>query len=173
MTATQTSVSSRMAVGFPGLISDASRNTNLISGTSEEASAEIPYGVFVGEGADRNGMLLLAAITDRVKGLLVYSSAAAKPNELGDSGLKSGITGSVMTAGRAFVYVEEAVTRASKVLIRCIAAGAEKAGATRDTADASDLLDASAWCRFVEDSTGAGFVEVEFNVVGIGADPLD
>lgn len=173
MGAQQTSVSNRMAVGFPGMISDASRNTNLATYTSEEAAAEIPFGVFVKEGTLRDQMLLLTAITDRVAGVLVQSHGHAKDNELGTTGVKPKCTGSVMTAGRCFVYVEEAVTRASKVLIRAIAAGAEKAGATRDTADAADLIDASAWARFVDDTTGAGFVEIEFNVVGQGADPLD
>lgn len=173
MSAQQTSVSARMAVGFPGMISDASRDTKLVSYTNEEASAEIPFGVFVKEGTLRDQMLLLTAINERIAGLVVHSHGHAKDNELGTTGIKSKCTATVMTRGRAFVYVEEAVTRASKVLIRAIAIAPELAGATRDTADASDLIDASAWARFVDDATGAGFVEIEFDVGMQGADPLD
>lgn len=160
----QTSITTRMAKGFPGMISDASRDTNIRSYVSQEASAEIPFGVFVGQGSDDDGMVLLAATTDKVIGLLTHSNAYAKDIELGDVGLKPTVVGGVMSRGRAFVYVEEAVTPASPVLIRAIAVNPERAGATRDTADASDTIDASKWARFIETATGAGFVEIEFDV---------
>lgn len=169
----QTSVSTRKAIAFPGMISDASKNTMLASYTSEEAAAEIRFGVFVKEGTLPGQMLLLTAITEKIAGLVVHSHAHAKDVELGDTGIKPKVTATLMRKGRAFVYVEEAVTRLSPVLIRAIAVGGEMAGATRDTADAADLIDASAWARFVDDVTGAGFVEIEFDVTMQGADPLD
>ena len=45
------------------------------------------------------------------------------------------------------------VTPASAPLVRAVAAGAEIAGAFRDTSDASDLIDVSHFCRFVSTST--------------------
>lgn len=172
MTAQQTSVGVK-AIAYAGMISDASRDSNLRSYTSEEASAEIPFGVFVGQGTNDNGMLLLAATSDGVVGLLVNSQAFARDVEVGDTGLKPKMTAQVMTRGRAYAWVEEAVTPASLPLIRCIAVGSEKAGALRDTADASDCVNASSWMRFLGTTTGAGFVEVEFDVANRGADPTD
>lgn len=160
----QTSVALRMTAAYPGMISDSHMDSNVRSYVSEEASAEIPFGVFVKQGTADEGCLLLTAITDKVIGVVVHSHAYAKTEELGTTGLKPKVTLGVMTRGRIWCYVEEAVTPASSVLIRAIAAGAEKAGATRDTADASDLIDASKWARFLGTTTGAGIVEVEFDV---------
>ncbi len=166
----QTSVSLRKEFAYAGMISDLSRDTNLKSYTSEEASAEIPFGTFVGQGATYDDSILkLATITDKVVGVLVLSQAFAADVEVGTTGLKPKMTAQVMTRGRVWVYVEEAVTPASTFLIRGIAAGAEKAGATRDTADASDLIDASKWARFLGTTTGAGLVEIEFDVNNRGA----
>lgn len=167
----QTSVSS-MAAGYPGMESDASRDQNNRSYVSEEASAEIPFGVFVGQGAADDGMLLLAATSDKVIGVLLATGALPKDLALGDTGLKPKMTGTVKSRGRCFVYVEEAVTPASSPLIRCIATGGEKAGSLRDTADASDCL-AAPWIRILGTTTGAGFVEVEYDVMNRGLDAID
>src|SRR5688572_11716891 len=130
MPATQTSVSDRMAVAFPGMRSDASRDNNCRSYVSEEASAEVPFGVFVGQGTDEEGALLLAATTDRVIGATLHSHAYAKDQELGDDGLKPGVTLAVASRDRAWICAESgAITPADSVFIRCVAAGAEVAGA--------------------------------------------
>ena len=164
MTAPQTSVSS-MARGFAGLVSDSSRDSNVRSYVSEEASAEIPFGTFVKQGAADNGALKMTAQTDAtIIGLVVHSHAYAKDTELGDTGLKPGVTLSVLTRGRAFVLCEQAVTPATPVFIRGVAAGAEVAGSVRSDADVNDAVDASAWARFLETTTGAGFAEIEFDV---------
>lgn len=173
MTATQTSVAAK-AAAYAGMISDASRDTNLRSYTSEEASAEIQFGTFVAQGVAEKGMLKLAAITDRVVGVLVNSQAFAKDVEVGDTGLKPKMTASVMTRGRVWVLAEEAMTFASVALIRAIVAGSEVAGSVRDTADGADTIDKTAgWLRVLTGSTGAGLVEVEFDIANFLADPVD
>lgn len=172
MTIAQSSIAA-MTRAYAGMLSDSSRDTNKRSYTSEEASDEIPFGVFVGQGADDDGMLKLATIADKVIGVLILPNGHAKDTEVGDTGLKSKMTGNVLSRGRCFVHVEEAVTPASLAKIRGIAVGAEKAGALRDTADASDLIVASSWVRFLGTTTGAGIVEIEFDVANRGADETD
>lgn len=169
----QTSVAESMTAAFAGMVADSSPNKDVRSYVSEEASAEIPFGVMVGQGTLDDQCLLLAAITDKMIGVVVHSHAYAKDVELGTTGIKPKMTVGVMKKGVVWVYVEEAVTPASTVLCRAVAAGAEKAGAFRDTADASDLIDCSSFARFLSSTTGAGIALLEFDVAMRGADPID
>lgn len=164
MTATQTSVAAK-APAYAGMRSDASRDTNGRSYTSEEASAEIAFGTFVGQGANEKGMLLLAATADKVIGALVNSMAFAKDVEVGDTGLKPAMTGTVDSRQRLWVLCEQDVTPADPVFIRCVAAGAEVAGSVRKDADTADAVDASHWARFLGANVGT-LVEVEYDVHG-------
>lgn len=177
MAAIQTSIStSGTDAAFAGMNPDSS-NGDIGSYLSEEASAEIPFGVMLGQGTSERGALKLAATSDKLIGVLMHSHAYAKDTELGDTGLKPGVTLGVKYKGRAWVLVEETVTPASDVLVRCIAVGAEVAGAFRDTADASDCVDISAWCRYVRGTvtlaSGVTVAMVEFDVTNRGADKID
>lgn len=164
MPATQTSVATKMTRAFAGMVADSSRDTNVRSYVSEEASAEIPFGVFVKQGTGDDQCLKLTAVTDKLIGVVVHSHAYAKDQELGDTGLKPKVTVGVMSRGRIWMPVEEAVTPASPVRVRCIAVGNEVAGALRDTADASDDVAITTWARFLTSTTGAGIVLLEFDV---------
>ncbi len=169
MTAQQTSVAAK-APAFAGMRSDASRDTNARSYTNEEASAEIPFGTFVGAGATNleTGMLQLAATADRKLGVLVNSMAFVPDVEVGDNGLKPKMTGSVDSRGRAWVLCEGDVTPADHVFIRCVFTPPEVPGSVRLDADTADAVDASPWARFlgsnVTGSDGNNIVEVEWDV---------
>jgi hypothetical protein len=167
-----TSVLSGIAVSFQGMIAD---STNLIVDTfvNGESSAEIPFGVCVKQGTDDAEAVLLTAITDKLVGIVLHSNAYNKTNEVGSTGIKPDVVMNVARKGVVWVPVEEAVTPASAVLVRAVATGGEQAGAFRDTADASDLIDVSAFCRFRSTTTGAGLVKLEFDFTMRGADPID
>lgn len=178
MSAIQTSVATSTDVCFPGMEPDSSQPGAVNSYLNEEASAEIPFGVMVGQGVTDGGCLLLAATSDKLIGVVMHSHAYAKDLELGDDGLKPSVTVGVKAKGRAWVLVEEDVTPASDVLVRAVATGNEVAGAFRDTADASDCIDISAWARYVKSSVtladGSTKVAlVEFDVTNRGADKID
>lgn len=163
--APQTSVTTEHVAAFPGMPADDDfESESMIQG---EASAEIPFGVFVGQGTDDSEFIKLAAITDKVVGVLIHHHGFQVDGELGTTGVKPDTPCTIMTRGRVWMTTEEAVTRGSGVLIRAIAGGAEVAGQVRDTADASDLIDASKWARFK--SSGSSLVIVEFDVVNRGA----
>jgi hypothetical protein len=132
---------------------------------NEETTAEIPFGICVFEGADQeNGALLPTAATDLPVGVTYHSHAYNLPHELGDDGLKPGVMLDVAEKGVLWVLTEEAVTPDDPVRVRCVAAGAEQAGAFRTTADdTDDCVDVSAFCRF-RSSAGAGeLVKLEFD----------
>lgn len=168
----QTSVADAMTRAFQGMLADSANHT-IESMTSEEASAEVPFGVMVKQGTSDTQFLKLTAITDKLVGIVVHSHAYDKPNELGDTGLKPKVTAGILRIGRIWVPVEEAVTPASSVLVRAVVAGAEVAGAFRDTADASDLIDISHIARYRTTTTGAGIALLEINMTGFGGDPAD
>lgn len=148
------SVSAALPVAFPGMRASADPG-NIDSYVNGEASAEIPFGVCVAQGTDDKEAIKLAATSDKLLGIVVHRHAYAYGVELGDTGLKPDVVMGVMTRGECWVLVEEAVTPASAPLVRAVAAGAEVAGAFRDTADASDLIDVSHFCRFIGSSTTA------------------
>lgn len=146
------SVSATLPVGFPGMRSS-SRLGHVSSMINDEASAEIPFGVCVAQGSTDRSALKLAAVTDDLVGIVMFRQGYADTIELGTTGLMPGVTMEVLDEGECWVIVEDDVTPASAVYTRAVVAGAEIAGAFRDTTDASDLIDVSAFCRFVSTST--------------------
>ena len=145
------SVSNSLPVAFPGMRASADPG-NIDSYVNGEASAEIPFGVCVAQGTDDKEAIKLAATTDKLLGIVVHRHGYAYGVELGDTGLKPDVVMGVMTRGECWVIVEEDVTPASTVYTRAVVAGAEIAGAFRDTADASDLINVSAFCRYIGSS---------------------
>lgn len=170
----QTSISSSMTTAFAGM-PYGSREPETDSYINGESSAEIPFGVMVAQGSADNECRLLATgdTVDDFIGITRHSHAYNKTNELGTTGVKPDCLLGVMVRGEAWVLVEEAVTPGSLPLVRIIASGAEIAGSFRDTADASDCIDVSAFCRFKSTSTGAGVVRLEFDMAGRYADIKD
>lgn len=168
----QTSVPTAMTAAFDGMIVDSEPFVER-SYVSEEASAEIPFGVCVKQGTGDNGALKLTSTADKLIGLVRHSHAYNRDNELGSTGLKPYVTLGVVTKGVMWVPVEEAVTPASAVLVRAVATGNEVAGAFRDTADGSDCIDVSAFCRYLSSTTGAGRAKLAFDFTMRNADPVD
>lgn len=161
--------SSAMTVAIAGSLYDLADNT-VSSYTNGEASAEIPFGVMVCQGATDGAALKLntsaAAMDGILAGVVLHSNAYNKTNELGTTGIKAGVIMNVCTKGRVWVTVEEAVTPASTVKVRAVVAGAEVAGAFRDTADSTDCVDISRCARYLT-SAGAGELAVlEFDLTG-------
>ncbi len=166
MAAPQTSVSAP-SVAFAGMLGDTNMVKYVRSYVNEEASAEIPFGVMVKEGTDPSKQAKALATGDtavKFLGVTVHANSYAKPEELGDDGMKPGVVMGVLVEGTIWVPVEEAVTPASSVLVRIIATGDEVAGAFRDSADASDCIDVSGFCRFLTSTTGAGFALLQVNM---------
>lgn len=154
MTSPQTSVPSEMSYAVPGQVADL--NTALHkpveSHASGESSLEIPYGHFVARGAaDSDGRAKAMRFSEDavLLGLAVFSQALAYPTQIGDTGVKAGFSFGVAREGCYYVMPETDVTPTSEVHIRHTTAGAVLAGSVRGTADASDSIDASDFCRWV------------------------
>jgi hypothetical protein len=164
----QTSVADNMTIGIVGALADANL-ASVDSRVNEEASAEIPFGVMVVRGtAKATDALLLhtsaAVSAPLLAGVVLYSAAYAKPEELGDDGVKPNMTVGLLQKGRVYVLPEEAVEPGDDVRVRAVAGGSEQAGAFRTTADdTSDCIDISSFARWITagSSTVPAVVEID------------
>lgn len=166
----QIAVSTAPQFGLPGDIADlhTARNGQISTGTSEETSAEIPFGTMTVAGTADYGVRKPTAVTNTLRGIAVRAHDFAIGLELGDAGLKPGATFGVGRKGRFFVRIEQDVTPSSDVRVRCVATGAEIAGAFRATEDSTDCIDISALARWVRTAFAAeGVGELELDMTNI------
>lgn len=171
----QTSVSDRMPVGIPGQLADlhSAEFGDVVSATNEEASAELPFGVMVKDGTGPDLVKNVATTNDRLAGVIVHAQNFAKPVQLGDTGLKPGVTFGVLRKGRIYVRVEDAVEIGDEVHVRAVIggangygdAGAESHGAFRGTQDGTDTIDITAFAKWVTeaDAGEVAVVEIDMN----------
>jgi len=165
MSAPQTSVASTFTSGIPaGSLADDGPK-DCVSGRNAEASASIAFGVMVASDTTETGAKNLAATSDKLKGVSVFGQSYHRGLELDATtgNLLPKVMFDVMRHGRLHVYPEDSVTPASGVHVRAVAAGAEVAGAFRGTADGTDTIDVSKFCRWVSpgSSTVAAVLEVD------------
>ena len=150
-----------MAEAVEGLLADNSLTKDCLPGTSEESSAEIPFGVMVCNGTKDAFVKLLhtsaAAMATELFGVSVFGQSYAKTEQLGTTGLKPLVTFDVLQRGRIYVKVEDAVAVGDAVRVRAVAAGAEVKGAFRTAADGTDCVNISKFARWIR---GAGIGEL-------------
>lgn len=160
----QTSIADR-APGFPGLLVD-TRDHNIETGVSTEASAEIPFGVMVKRGAADGDVQLLTATNNVLAGIVVHQDGLQRDVQIGSTGIKPGVSLGVLQQGCIWVYSETAVNPTTAVRVRAVAAGAEVPGQFRATADTTDTVDISAFARWRSTTAGAGIAQLEIDMNG-------
>jgi hypothetical protein len=151
MASPQTTVPSEMSAAVAGTPADlhTTQFGAVESHESGEASAEIPFGHFVARGDTGADAEAKRFVEDGVLlGLAVKDDSLAYPTQVGDTGVKPGVSFGVARTGVWNVMPETDVTPASEVHIRHTTAGANIAGAVRGTASASNTIDASDFCRW-------------------------
>ena len=158
----QTSYAVNMSAAFAGMLADGSAS-DVIALTNKEASAEMPFGVAVAfEGStDDTGALSPDALTDKIAGLLLHAHNYAKPNELGDTGLKPGATLNVLRKGRMWATCEDGCSPGSRLHVRVLA-GTE--GALRASADGVNTIDSTTQGIWLTTATAGNLavLEVDF-----------
>jgi hypothetical protein len=158
--------------GFPGMKAD-SGDDDCRTFAQAEASAEIPFGVMVVQGAAQGQAVLPVDANSKPVGVVVHSHEYAKDTELGTTGLKPKTAMAVMNRGRIWVTVENAVAVNGDVYVRHTAgAGGTQKGAFRADADTATAMRVRG-ARFLSATAGAGIARVEldmptnFAVVGL------
>lgn len=140
----QTSIS-RQAVAVPGLLADNTRAKDCLTAASEEASAQIPFGVMVKRGTADSGVLKLTSTSDVLAGITVFGQSYSHATtfaleDVGTTGLQPGCILNILNKGTIYVPVEEDVTPADRVFVRAIATTGEVAGAFRASVDTDALV---------------------------------
>lgn len=162
----QTAVNKAPAVGRPGEPADQATacDGQVVTATSEEASAEIPFGLMVQVSTTNSdyGAKLITGTGNKLLGITVRAHDFSD-TDLGVTGLRPGSTFGVARTGRWFVVLEENVTPTSAVRVRC--AGTGTIGAFRTTADSTNCLDLSPFAKWVRTSLAAdGVGELEIDL---------
>lgn len=166
----QTEVNTQYPVGIAGQLADlhTAEFGDVVTVTSEEASAETRFGIMVKGGTADGSSKLLAATSDVPIGIVVFAHNFAKPVQLGDDGLKPGITFGVLRRGRIWVVPEDAVTPASDVRIRCVVAGNEVKGAFRAAQDLTDCIDISGFAKWITSADAGEPAILEIDMTNSG-----
>ena len=153
MSIPQTTVSSQFPIGVPGQLADGytAQFGDVVTRTSEEASAEIPFGTIVKRGTVGDRCKMLTAVSDIPDGVVVFANMFDYPTERGDIGLKPKTTFGVLRKGRIYVLLETDVAITDEVHVRATANGANTTiGICRATADAThtiDLTGLASWAK--------------------------
>ena len=133
----QTSVTAAgMAIGVAGQIADSMEGRDVVSGFSQEATAQIPFGYGLMKGVTPDGYVLPtgASGTMEVVGLSVFSTSHSRAGNPDPNGLYSGDMGAsgllpkssmqVGRRGRFLVPVESNVVNGDRAYCRTVATGA-------------------------------------------------
>jgi hypothetical protein len=162
----QTAYSTYQTNAFAGMLADSGEN-DILSYISEEASANLPFGVAVAKGAADWGALAMVNGSSVIVGITVHTHQV-DPSQVASSPAGAGIPPkyaiNTLKRGRIFVQVEEAVTPASPVFVRHTAgAGGTQKGAFRASADTATAV---AWtaARFLTSAALGAYAVVEVNL---------
>jgi hypothetical protein len=163
----QTSISASQAAAFAGLLVDTNDPGNVIeSFISEEASAEIPFGVAVAQGTADNGCKLPDTNTDFIRGIVVHHYAYEPGTQLGTTGIVAGEPVSVLRRGRIWVAPETASTPGERIYVRYTAgAGGSQLGALRDAAVGGETIDATKQAEIRTTAAAAGLVQLDVDFI--------
>jgi len=153
------------------------RGNSQTSAIQAEASAEVPFGIFVARATSTDHLLkpkalLLAASTDFILGAVMHQHTYSPETDLGTVGLKPKTVMDVRTNGALWMLCEQAVTVTDPVYARYASgAGGTQKGAVRKTADTATAVLLKG-ARFLAASTAYGsqfVVPVYFDVQTIAA----
>lgn len=170
----QTSVDSPALLGEPGQLADlhTSEFGDVGSVTSSETAAAIPFGVVVKAGTTDDSAKLVAANTDALIGITVFSHLFDDPTQITSAGLLPTVTFGILRRGRIIVVSEDAITPASEVHVRATANGGNtQPGKLRGTADGAHTIDITPFAKW-RSSCGAGglaVLEVDFTGSSLAA----
>ncbi len=170
----QTAVSTAPAVGLPGEPADMHSSTEgrVVSRLQAETTNGIVPGIMVQRGTGDYDIKRLTATTNKLEGITVRTHDVSDLDFdfINSTGYKPGAEVPVARTERWFVKIEENVTPASDVRVRCVAVGNEVAGAFRATADSTDCMELTAfahWVRTALAADGVGELEIDMNMADL------
>lgn len=155
----QTEITTTPALGVPGQIPDLANvlDANIRSGTSEEASASIPFGRLVVKGTAVDGVKLPTTQEAIPYGVVVFGQAYARSSDggvaqLDDNGLTPGTTFGCLRVGEILVLATETVAPGGAVHYQAETSASPATfplGSFRDTAEAGKTVDISPFAQWL------------------------
>jgi hypothetical protein len=118
-------------------------------------------GVAVTVAADGKTCSALAAITDKVAGVTVFSHHLVNTSA---PALTVGDQINVISSGQIWVKVEEAVNAQDPAFVRAVATGLQVAGAFRKSADGVTTIDLTGKAKFLTKAAANGFALVDLKL---------
>lgn len=161
----QTTYGTTLPVAFAGMRAD-NADANVDSYLNAEASAEMPFGVFVAVGGSLGdqGAILPAASTAKLLGVLQHAHGFAIGTQQGTTGLKAGVQLPILTRGRIWVVSETAAAPGDPVFVRYAAgAGGTQLGAVRNATVASEMIDHSSKAKYLTTCLAGGLAIISVN----------
>ena len=173
MSAPQISVATSPGLAYAGQLADGGLDQYARSYSNNEESAEIAFGLFVtiDASAEDTGALLPTADTELPAGVVLLSQAYDKDSELGDTGLKPGVTMDVLSRGRVYVQAEEAVEPGDDVRVRIAIDDEEDPlqilGGFAGSTAVPDSMMVLTNARWLTTAAAGGLAVLEFDVLGM------
>jgi hypothetical protein len=167
----QSSVLSRNAGAFEGMVDHSDPTLNIRSYWNSETTDEIAFGKMVIRGTAEDFAALKlhtsgATVVGLLAGVVCHSHGYSRDSELGSTGLKPGVMMGLLQRGRIWVKVEDAVDPGDTVRVRWNT-DSDGPGSFRTAADSTDTIAlATTMARWLT-SAGAGELAlVEIDMLG-------
>lgn len=146
----QTQVDATQPIGIVGQLADFQSNADasVDTATSEEATASIPFGVFVAEGDADDGAVLMSGAGDVIKGIVTHGHGFERLTELASDGLKPLTTFGVLAKGRIYVIANTDIAKGDEVHVCHTANTGYTIGQAGNAGVTNKTLDISAWARW-------------------------
>jgi hypothetical protein len=161
----QTNYNTDPTPSFAGMLGDQALDAHMLSRANGAAAAQ-PFGIMVRADAanPEDQFDIFSAASQAPLGVLVHKHDQENPALAGDLGVDLLEEASVLSKGRIWVRVEEAVAPGDGVFFRHTAGGGGSViGYFRNDADTAtcDQVDAARW---IKGSAGAGLALLELNL---------
>jgi len=160
----QTNYAVDPALAYRGLLGDPNKDA-VISPFANGSGADVGFGIMVRRDATNleDQFDNFSATGQTPLGILVHTHATQSRALAGSDGLEALEEASVLSKGRIWVAVEEAITVGDDVYFRHTAGTGTEIGAFRNDADTASC-DQITNARWLQGSTGAGVALLEINI---------
>lgn len=142
-------------------VAEAEANLSLVNDVAFIANSNVGFGLAVAQGTADAECRLLAATSDVVRGVAVYTHADIVNDSV--AGYAPQMAVSILRNGRIWVKPEVAVVAGDAVYVRAVATGTERAGAFRNAVDGTDTI-ALSNCKFLTSANAGELALVHINI---------
>jgi hypothetical protein len=143
-------------------VAEAEGNLTLTNDVALITNATIGFGLAIAQSTNDGECRRLAAVTDKVIGVSVFTHGDLVNNSVDGYPVQSAV--SVLRRGVVAVKVEVNVAAEDNVFVRAVVAGTEVAGAFRNAVDSTDCI-AMPGCKFLTSATAGNIALVSIDLI--------